>query len=33
MQMTADTYIKDSAQCDYLFDTIETVPCIKRKAD
>ena len=22
-----DAYIKDSAQCDYLFDTIETVPC------
>ena len=28
-----DTYIKDSTQHDYLFDTIETVPCIKRKAD
>jgi ribonucleoside-diphosphate reductase subunit M2 len=28
-----DTYIKDSAQRDYLFDAIETVPCIKRKAD
>jgi len=28
-----DTYIKDSAQRDYLFDTIETVPFIKRKAD
>ena len=22
-----DTYIKDSTQCDYLFDAIETVPC------
>ena len=28
-----DTYIKDSAQRDYLFDAIETVPCIKCKAD
>jgi ribonucleoside-diphosphate reductase subunit M2 len=28
-----DTYIKDSTQHDYLFDAIETVPCIKRKAD
>ena len=28
-----NTYIKDSTQCDYLFDTIETVPCIKCKAD
>jgi len=28
-----DTYIKDSAQCDYLFDAIEIVPCIKCKAD
>ena len=28
-----DTYIKDPIQCDYLFDVIETVPCIKRKAD
>ncbi|KDR83867.1 hypothetical protein GALMADRAFT_236325 [Galerina marginata CBS 339.88] len=28
-----DTYIKDSAQRDYLFDAIETVPCIKRKAE
>ncbi|KAL1923193.1 uncharacterized protein VTP21DRAFT_9569 [Calcarisporiella thermophila] len=27
-----DTYIKDSAQRDYLFDAIETVPCIKLKA-
>ncbi|KAF8192482.1 ribonucleotide reductase small subunit [Pholiota molesta] len=28
-----DTYIKDPAQRDYLFDAIETIPCIKRKAD
>jgi len=28
-----DSYIKDSAQRDYLFDAIETVPCIKHKAD
>jgi len=27
-----DTYIKDSAKCECLFDTIETIPCIKRKA-
>ena len=28
-----DTYIKDPIQRDYLLDAIETVPCIKRKAD
>ena len=28
-----DSYIKDSAQRDYLFDANETVPCIKHKAD
>ncbi|XP_030200805.1 ribonucleoside-diphosphate reductase subunit M2 [Gadus morhua] len=28
-----DTYIKDSAQRDYLFNAIETLPCVKRKAD
>ncbi|KAF9058046.1 ribonucleotide reductase small subunit [Panaeolus papilionaceus] len=28
-----DTYIKDSAQRDYLFDAIDTIPCIKKKAD
>ncbi|KZO97998.1 ribonucleotide reductase small subunit [Calocera viscosa TUFC12733] len=28
-----DTYIKDSEQREYLFDAIETIPCIKRKAD
>ncbi|KZT20821.1 hypothetical protein NEOLEDRAFT_1140370 [Neolentinus lepideus HHB14362 ss-1] len=28
-----DTYIKDPKQRDYLFDAIETIPCIKRKAD
>ncbi|KAF8897422.1 ribonucleotide reductase [Infundibulicybe gibba] len=28
-----DAYIKDSAQRDYLFDAVETIPCIKRKAD
>lgn len=28
-----DTYIKDAAQREYLFDAIETIPCIKRKAD
>jgi ribonucleoside-diphosphate reductase subunit M2 len=28
-----DTYIKDPAQRDYLFDAIETVPCVKRKAE
>ena len=28
-----DSYIKDSAQHEYLFDAIETVPCIKHKAD
>jgi ribonucleoside-diphosphate reductase subunit M2 len=28
-----DTYIKDPAQREYLFDAIETIPCIKKKAD
>ncbi|PBL00321.1 hypothetical protein ARMGADRAFT_1006538 [Armillaria gallica] len=28
-----DTYIKDTAQREYLFDAIETIPCIKLKAD
>ena len=28
-----DTYIKDAAQRDYLFDAVETIPCIKRKAE
>jgi ribonucleoside-diphosphate reductase subunit M2 len=28
-----DTYIKDNAQRDYLFNAIETMPCVKKKAD
>ncbi|KAF5391179.1 hypothetical protein D9757_003128 [Collybiopsis confluens] len=28
-----DTYIKDPVQRDFLFDAIETIPCIKRKAE
>ncbi|KAK6350046.1 Ribonucleotide-diphosphate reductase (RNR), small subunit [Orbilia brochopaga] len=28
-----DTYIKDSSQRNYLFDAIETIPCIRKKAD
>jgi len=28
-----DTYVKDPAQRDYLFGAIETIPCVKRKAD
>jgi len=28
-----DTYIKDVAEREYLFDAIETIPCIKKKAD
>ncbi|XP_056436928.1 ribonucleoside-diphosphate reductase subunit M2 [Gadus chalcogrammus] len=28
-----DTYIKDSAQREHLFNAIETLPCVKRKAD
>ncbi|KIJ70196.1 hypothetical protein HYDPIDRAFT_79121 [Hydnomerulius pinastri MD-312] len=28
-----DTYIKDAAQREYLFDAMETIPCVKRKAD
>lgn len=28
-----DTYIKDSTQREYLFNAIETMPCVKRKAD
>ena len=28
-----DTYIKDPVQREYLFDAVETVPCVKKKAD
>ncbi len=28
-----DTYIKDTAEKRYLFNAIETVPCVKKKAD
>jgi ribonucleoside-diphosphate reductase beta chain len=28
-----DTYIKDTAEKSYLFNALETVPCVKRKAD
>ncbi|TGZ83768.1 hypothetical protein EX30DRAFT_315412 [Ascodesmis nigricans] len=28
-----DTYIKDPKQRNYLFDAIETIPCIKKKAE
>ncbi|KAJ3304695.1 Ribonucleotide-diphosphate reductase (RNR), small subunit [Kappamyces sp. JEL0829] len=28
-----DTYIKDPAQREHLFDALETVPCIRKKAD
>ena len=28
-----DTYIKDAQERERLFDAIETIPCIKRKAD
>ncbi|KAI6035876.1 ribonucleotide reductase small subunit [Pisolithus marmoratus] len=28
-----DMYIKDAAQREYLFDAIETIPCVKWKAD
>ncbi|KAI6034246.1 ribonucleotide reductase small subunit [Pisolithus microcarpus] len=28
-----DTYIKDAAQREYLFDAIETISCVKRKAE
>ncbi|KAI9566583.1 ribonucleotide reductase small subunit [Boletus coccyginus] len=28
-----DSYIKDSVQCKYLFDVMDTIPCIKCKAD
>lgn len=28
-----DTYIKDEAEKDRLFNAIETVPCVQRKAD
>jgi ribonucleoside-diphosphate reductase subunit M2 len=28
-----DTYIKDHAQREYLFDAIETIPCVKKKAN
>ncbi|KAG6374268.1 ribonucleotide reductase [Boletus reticuloceps] len=28
-----NTYIKDPAQCEYLFNTMDTIPCVKCKAD
>ncbi|KAF8351563.1 ribonucleotide reductase small subunit [Amanita rubescens] len=28
-----DTYIKDPRQREYLFDAVDTIPCIKKKAD
>lgn len=28
-----DTYIKDPKEAEYLFNAIETIPCIKKKAD
>jgi ribonucleoside-diphosphate reductase beta chain len=28
-----DTYVKDSAEKNYLFNAIETVPCVSKKAD
>jgi ribonucleoside-diphosphate reductase subunit M2 len=28
-----DTYIKDPAQREYLFDAVEAIPCVKKKAD
>ncbi|KAI0284961.1 ribonucleotide reductase small subunit [Russula aff. rugulosa BPL654] len=28
-----DTYIKDPAEREYLFDAVETIPCVKKKAD
>ncbi|ESK97535.1 ribonucleotide reductase small subunit [Moniliophthora roreri MCA 2997] len=28
-----DTYIKDARQREHLFDAVETIPCVKRKAD
>ncbi|XP_046361656.1 ribonucleoside-diphosphate reductase small chain-like [Haliotis rufescens] len=28
-----DTYIKDAAERDFLFNAIETMPCVKKKAD
>jgi len=28
-----DTYIKDNKDKDYLFNAIDTIPCVKRKAD
>lgn len=28
-----DTYVKDPKEADYLFNAIETIPCIKNKAD
>ena len=28
-----DTYIKDPAQREHLFDAVEAIPCVKKKAD
>lgn len=31
--MLIDTYVKDPAERDFLFNAIETLPCVKRKAE
>jgi ribonucleoside-diphosphate reductase subunit M2 len=28
-----DTYIKDPKEREFLFDAIDTIPCVKKKAD
>ena len=28
-----DTYIKDPTQCEYHFNAMDTIPCVKREAD
>lgn len=28
-----DTYIKDTTEREFLFDAIDTIPCVKRKAE
>ncbi|KAG1860384.1 hypothetical protein F4604DRAFT_1684394 [Suillus subluteus] len=32
-RLLIDTHIKDSTQREYLFDTMDATPCVKRKAD
>jgi ribonucleoside-diphosphate reductase subunit M2 len=31
--LLVDAYVKDPARREYLFDAVETIPCVKKKVD